>query len=251
MLRTFSLLTLLAGLMANMALAQRSAEFEGRYWKAGLAANARVDSSSIATSVDAKHDLGIGSTKYPEVVFNYASASGTRLGFSYTPVSGSGDQTVSRTVEFDGTTYTAGTRVISDFKIHHLRFGWAHLYKAGKKFSIGPTVQLHGFLPSGRLQAPALGVDRKASFPVGLPTVGLALEAKCQRVVTIYATVAGIKAGGYGYFLDGDGGIKVQPSKKVIYGSVGYRTFHLDGHYRSDGMRMRVLGPYVGIGAKF
>src|SRR5438045_766049 len=92
--------------------AQTSVELEGRYWFSQLNSKIRVERNGLGTDIDTKNDLGFSDSGFPEgrATLQWGH---NRLGFAYEPIDFSGDQTVSRTLLFNGRTYTLGTRVIS------------------------------------------------------------------------------------------------------------------------------------------
>ena len=130
--------------------AQASIEFEGRFWFSRLNSKIRVESRGLGTDIDARNDLGFTDSNFPtgRVAVHWGHS---RLGFEYTPLDFSGDQTVSRTLIFNGRTYTLGTRVVSGLEVRHLQLGWTYQFRLLEgRIKIGPLVEGHGFLVNGQ-----------------------------------------------------------------------------------------------------
>lgn len=244
---------LLAGLFVTLSIAQRSFDFEGRYWMPQMAARLRVETAGFGTDIDARDDLGMPDTNFPQGSFTFHSAGHQLLRFSYTPIEFTGDQSVTRSIFYRGTAYTFGTRIVSDLQVRHLQLDWAYQFSARDGLvKIGPMLEADGFLMSSRLQAPALtpAVDQREALSVGLPTVGLALDLNPHRRINIYGQVAGMKAGSYGYFVGSDAGVKVRAWKGLFF-TAGYRTFNLHVTSSPDFARLDMRGPILGVGWHF
>src|SRR5215475_8493862 len=100
-------------LAATCVNAQRTFDFEGRYWHTDVGSRIRVDRGGFGTDVDVVNDLGFSDAGFPEGKFTFQGKGGNRLSVAYTPIEFSGDQTVSRTIVFNGQPFTVGTRVVS------------------------------------------------------------------------------------------------------------------------------------------
>lgn len=99
----------------------------------------RVERSGFGTDIDARRDLGMPDTNFPRGGVTWQRGR-SRLRFDYTPIAYSGDQTVTRTVVFNGREYTVGTRVVSDLEVKHLELGWAYQF-IGRVRLRGPFVR--------------------------------------------------------------------------------------------------------------
>ena len=229
-------------------------ELEGRYWITDFTAEAKVTESGIGTDIDLKDDLGLKDEDLPDVRFTWNTGPKSKLRLAYSQVAYSGDETIERTIEFAGETYTVGTRVITDFDVKYLRLGWAWQFIniANGRVKLGTLLEAKGALIDISLDAPYLIPPIKESerFIGGLPTVGAALDINPHKLVNIFAEVSGIYAGKYGYFLDGEAGIKIIPIKYVsILG--GYRILDFQVEDDPDLAQLRISGPFVGITLRF
>jgi hypothetical protein len=237
-------------LWSSAATAQHGFELSARYWFPDMAGTVRVARGGIGTDLDARTDLGIDNTNFPQgnVTWYHGRSS---LGFAYTPIEYSGDDVLSRTVVFNGRTYSASTRVLSDIRARHLQLGWSYQFVnlAAGRFRLGPPVEANGFLLHGRLDAPNFSITESEDLSVGLPTFGAALDIHPHRMLGVYGKVSGFKAGSYGYFVSSDSGIKLR--WRLLLLTAGYRTFNLHVEASNDFAHLRLRGPFVGAGFAF
>jgi len=229
-------------------------EFEGRYWFTDLTAKAKVTESGIGTEVDFKADLGIKDEDFPEGRFTWYTGPNSKLRLAYTQVAYSGDKNIERTIEFGGKTYTAGTRVITDLDAKYLRLGWAWQFIniAEGMVKLGTLLEAKGLLMETSLEAPNLTppIKESARFRGVLPTIGAALDINPHKVVNVFAEISGLYAGKYGYFLDGEAGVKIILIKNLsVVG--GYRILDFKGEDDPDFGKLEILGPFVGATLRF
>src|SRR5262249_22614762 len=155
----------------------------------------------------------------------------------------SGDQNVSRTVDFNGREYTFGTRILSDLSIHHLQLSYSYdlLRARDGVVRLGPLLEADGFVMHGRLAAPNLAapITSTEDLSIGLPTPGLALTISPHRRIDIYGKIAGMDVGGYGYFVGSDSGVRVRAFGPLVL-TAGYRTFNLHAENSLDFFRVQL-----------
>ena len=242
-----------AAIFAPVLTAQNHVELEGRYWIPQLSSHLRLERNGLGTDIDAQKDLGIRDTNLPSGTVAWQHR-WSRLSFSYTPLSFSGDQNVSRTVVFNGQQYTVGTRIQSDLSIQHLQLNWTYelIHSKDGKFRLGPLVEADAFLMHGRLSAPVLSppISEEEDLSVGLPAAGLRMLLSPLRRLDIFAQVAGMDVPGYGYFVGSDSGARVRLFQQLFL-SAGYRTFNLHVENSPDFFRVQLRGPFVGAGLQF
>ena len=237
-------------LIAGVASAQPVIEMEGRYWFSNFVSTIRVDRGGVGTEIDARNDLGFSDSNFPSGrVAIYLGHS--RFSFEYTPIDFSGDQLVSRTVMFNGRTYTVGTRVISGLEVRHLDLAWTYRFRlADGRVKVGPIVEAQGFLMSGRLRAPDFNIDSRENLSAGIPTVGPAIEISPRRMIDIYGEASGMWAGGYGHFIRSEAGVRIRPVAHVQF-TAGYRTFNLQVTNSPDFTHLHLGGPFIGAGLRW
>ncbi|NOX97334.1 MAG: hypothetical protein GXO98_04605, partial [Nitrospirae bacterium] len=97
---------------------------EIKYWFSGLDGEVKVTSGSIkGTTIDLVDDLNMDKDKgIPEIELWYKFGEKNKVSLSYFRVKYEGDQTLTRTITFKGTSYTASTLVESKLETGLLKF---------------------------------------------------------------------------------------------------------------------------------
>ena len=234
---------------AAVAGERRLIEFDGRYWMPDLDSSVRVEESEIGTEFDAKDDLGIGDENFPDARVIWNMTPGSRLRLGYTQIGYDGSQTVNRSLEFKGKTYSAGTLVNSEMDISYLRLGWIWdlLNVMDDKVRVSSVVEAKGILADVTLDAPNLSpaVSEEETFAGGLPTLGLAVSFMPIDQLNLFCEASGLYAGQYGHFLDAEAGVEIKPVKYIsLIG--GYRMIDLKVEYEPDYFSMQIDGPFAG-----
>jgi hypothetical protein len=239
-----------------MAFAQRDVrlEFEGRFWFTDLEGRVKVTEFDIGTDINLKKDLDIKDEGYPEVRLTWYTGKKSKIRFAYTQADYEGDANLQRTILFNGTTYNAGTRVVTDLDIKYFRVGWAWQFINidNGLFKLGTLIEGKGFWAKTRLEAPDLvpALIEKVRFAFALPTIGAALDINPHKMLNIFAEGSGLPAGKYGHMYDAEAGIKLIPIKILsIIG--GYRLLEFKVKEDRDFAKARLHGPFVGVTVRF
>jgi len=237
-----------------IAFAQRDVrlEFEGRYWFTDLEGNVKVTDGNTGTDIDFKKDLDIKDEGYPEVRLTWYTGKKSKIRLAYTQVAYEGDANLQRTILFDGTTFNAGTRVLTDLDIKYLRIGWAWQFINidNGLIKLGTLIEGMGFWTETTLDAPNVGVREKEEFVFALPTIGAALDINPHKMLNIFVEGSGMTAGEYGYAYDVEAGIKLIPIRILsIVG--GYRLMEFKAKDDHDFAKAKVYGPFVGVTVRF
>ncbi len=220
-------------------------EAEGRYWSTDLAAKAKVIESSIGTDLDFKSDLDINDENFPEARIILHTGENSTFRLAYTQVNYSGDNTITRTVEFKGKSYTAGTLVNSNLDIQYARFGWIWQFvNLFGKLKAGPIVELKGISADISLEAPNLSPKITESFFGGLPTPGIAVDVNPVKAINLFAEISGLPAGDLGYFFDAEAGVKITAITNFSL-TAGYRIIDIKAESDPDFVKIKITGPFV------
>lgn len=240
-------------------------EFEGRYWMPDLTAKARVtESNIIGSDLNFKSELGIKDEDFPEGRFIWHISPSSKIRAFYTQAEFEGDQIVSRTITFDGKTYTAGTQVKTDLELQYFGLGWVWEFidVLNGRLKAGTILEAKGVAGKATLDAPGLGIKESSDFIGGLPTVGLSLALDPFKNnapyvsdtiisnLSLYAEAAGMSAGEYGYFVDAEAGVRWTPVKYVCV-SGGYRAVSLKAEDDPDYARFELKGPFAAASIRF
>lgn len=220
-------------------------EAEGRYWITDLTANAKVVESSIGTDLDFKSDLDIKDENLPETRVILHTGENSKFRLAYTQVNYSGENTVTRTVEFAGKSYTAGTLVNSSLDIQYARFGWIWQFvNLFGKLKAGPMIELKAISADISLEAPTLSFTESESFIGGLPTPGIAIDVNPLEAINLFAEISGLPAGDLGYFFDAEAGVKLTAISNFSL-TAGYRIIDIKAESDPDFVKIKMTGPFV------
>jgi hypothetical protein len=239
---------------AAFAQKEVALEFEGRYWFTELEGDVKVTENDIGTDIDLNEDLDIRDEGYPEIRLTWYTGKNSRIRAAYTQGEYDRDESLRRTIIFNGKIYPAGTQVLTDLDIRYLKIGWAWQFiNIGEGvLKIGTLIEGMGFWVDGSLEAPTLSPPVKESedFLLALPTIGLALDLRPHKMLNIFAEGSGIYAGNYGHVYDCEAGIKLIPIKLLsILG--GYRILEFKGEHDDEHIKIRIHGPFVGLTVRF
>ncbi|HXZ35817.1 MAG TPA: hypothetical protein VEL68_07355 [Thermodesulfobacteriota bacterium] len=226
-------------------------EVEGRYWYPKLASSLKVEESGIGTEFDAVNDLGFDEKKgFGEGRLQIKIFNRHKFNFSYLPMKWEGDKVLTRTIQFSGQTYTAGTRVQSEADLK--------LFKAG--YELDFIVSQYGFLGGSldvmvtdvhaQLKAPSLALDEKEDFTVPIPMVGLIGRITPIKWINLTAKASGLPLGSYGHAFDAEAYLEINPIKYVGI-SAGYRYFSFLGQYDKNKADFRLDGPFTALKIRF
>ena|SRR5438034_3371334 len=227
-----SLALLFAG--PGIAVAQRI-EVEGRAWIPEISARAKIEggSSSPGTPIDLGRDLGIDSEPLPELRLSIFTGPNSRLRLAYTHGRWDGDAIIGQGIEFNGTQFPAGSRVVSDLDLHYARLGWIwQPWLIPDRLRLGPILEAKAFVAEMTLEAPALVPRLKET----------------EHVTVVEAS--GLSVGHPGYVVDAETGVRVTVNRFLSVAG-GYRFFEIHGEERRSFAHLRLSGPFVGASLRF
>lgn len=253
MLRIAILAVCLMLLATPPAIAQ-IVELEGRYWFADLEGSAQVKSGSVpGTRVDLEKDLGIDDENLPEARLTFWTGPNSRIRLAYLYGNFEGDTILGRTIEFNGTTFTASTRVETEIELHYGRLGWAYMFPVVPGiFKVGPLLEVKGVFIDASLKTVGSGttVRESAQLPIAFPTVGVMLNLTPHRMLEIFGEASGIPLGDLGYVVDAEAGLRFVPFGLLTL-SAGYRIFDVRVGDDDDFGKLKLAGPFVSVSLRF
>lgn len=253
MLRIILLASALLFFVPSLALAQ-IVELEGRYWFLDVKAKARVDSSSIpGTDVDFIEDLGLDAENAPGVRLTFGLPFNSKIRLAYTFLHLEGDTTLSQTITFGGSTFTANTQVESEFDMYYGRLGWIwQPIVVPGILKLGPILELKVAVIDASVETRNTVPATKESQELGLilPTIGAAVDFTPHRMIHLFAEASGLPGGSLGYIVDAEAGIRIVPLPFLTIAG-GYRLFDLKIEHDDDRGRAKLYGPFVGVSVRF
>jgi hypothetical protein len=248
-----------AGTLACVVASAQTLELEGRYWPATLTGQVRVTGGNAQAPdslavVDLKDDLGLTNKTLTDIRLSLTTGPHSRLRAGFVRMDYSADQIVDRTIDFNGQTYTVGTRVLTRLALDYWRYGWIWQFidAHGGIVKLGTVLEAKTLSVDAALAAPNLTppVAEAKRFTATLPTVGLALDVTPSSAVAVFAEVSGISAGSRGHAFDGEAGVRIAPSRFLTL-SGGYRAFDVEARDDPDFAKIRNAGPWFGVGLRF
>lgn len=242
-------------LLAVLLLPVSSSAFEvgarGYYWFPSLDGTVKVEESGIGTIIDFDKDLGIEDENYP-CVEAFVGLGNHHFSLTYTGIDYSGEETLTRTIEFAGETYTVGDLVTSSLEYRmidlHYQYDLLDLENILAGFSLGGVLQVKYL--DGDISLKTTGIDEKEDFALPIPMLGASLHVGILADV-LEARVRGTAIGYSGskiYELMADVSWTPFPFMD-IHG--GYKTFVIDIDEDDVLFDYDMSGPYVALTVSF
>jgi hypothetical protein len=226
-------------------------ELEGRYWKPKLDSTIKIVENNIGTDVNLVEDLGFDEKKgFGEARLQVKFFSRNKLNFSYLPLKWDADKVLTQTIQFNGQTYSAGTRVQSELDMKLFKAGYEFDFIAGKHGFLGATFDVMVAATHVELKAPSLTTDEKHDATVPIPMIGLAGRVSPIPWVSLTAKVSGLPMGGYGYVFDAEGSLDINPIKYVTI-SGGYRFLKAKAEINDNSANYKLDGPFAALKIRF
>lgn len=202
------------------------------------------------TSADVKNDLGLDRSNnvHAEAAIQFGDS---RLNFAYMPIKSTGSGTLTKTVNFNGTTFAAATTVNSTLKADIFDIGYTYYLlnmdnlPSRLQFGIEASVKY----TRAEVGMASAGVNQTRSATAPIPTIGVRGRVALADFIGVNGRIGYLGFNG-NQFLDADVQIEFSPIPLAgIYG--GYR--HLDLKVDTSGVFIdtKIAGPYVGAFVRF
>jgi hypothetical protein len=226
---------------------------EARYWRPTLESEIVATAAGLqGDRIDPVDTLGVDEEQNVfegRAGLTFLGRHKLRLG--YLPLSFDGDRVLSQDINFQGQTFTASTRVITDLDVKILRAGYEFDFFKTPVGYLGVLLEVHYFDGEARLRDSAGGTDETVDFRVPIPVIGLTFRAyPITRILTVGAEVVGIAAGDKGHYLDGEVSVTLSPWPFVEL-TGGYRVIDLHGEEGDDEIDLRLHGPFASLTIRF
>lgn len=231
-------------------------ELEARYWLPALKASARASGDVNGTDIDLKGDLGLGNKDFAAGKLTWYTGPASRLFFDATFTKFTGETVIEETIEFKDRTFDIGSDVSSELKFHIYRLGWIweFLHNKSGTLKAGTLLSARAIYLSLSLDGLFNEIEQSAteSFTAPLPSLGFAIDWDPSEHVNLYLYSSGMPTVVYGYFIEGEAGIKIMPVKHAAI-TAGYRYEDFNANTASDNAeaRLRFVGPFAGVAVRF
>jgi len=243
-------------ILAVLLIPASSSAFEvgarGYYWFPSLDGNVEVDKASIVgTSIDLDKDLGIDDESYPTIEA-FIEADKHHFSLAYTSIEYSGTKTLTRSIVFNGKTYSASALVNSLIEYRQIDFAYQYdflnLENILAGFSLGGVFQVKYL--DGKVSLKTTGIDEKEEFTLPVPMIGLNLHVGLLADILegrIRGTAIGY-SGNMIYEIAGD--VSYTPFPFLdIHG--GYKIFVIDIDEEDIVFDYGLSGPYIALTLSF
>lgn len=226
-------------------------EIEGRYWKPSLDSTVKIVESGIGNEFKLVDDLGLAKDKDAgEGRMQIKFFRKHKFNFSFLPLKWEGDKIITRTIEFSGKTYTAGTRVQSKLDLNLFKIGYEYDFLTGENGFLGAAIDVAVGNVAIELKAPTLAIQEKEEITVPFPLLGLIGRFYPIKWLNFTAKISGLPLGSYGHIMDAEASLQINPLKYVGI-SGGYRYFEVRGRYNENSVDFKLDGPFATLLVRF
>ncbi len=226
---------------------------EARYWRPTLESEIVASSAGFpGTTIDPVSDLALDKVQnVPEARAGITLLGRHKLRVGYLSLSFDGDRTLTQNITFQGQTFTATTRVLTDLDVKILRGGYQFDIFKTAIGHLGILLEVHYFDGEARIRDTSGAQDQRVDFRAPVPVVGLAFRAyPITRILSVGAEVVGISAGNSGHYIDGEASVTFTPFPFVEL-TGGYRVIDLHGEDGDDRIDLRLHGPFASLTLRF
>ncbi len=246
-----AVLPLVAVAVPAFALPGFEAGARGMYWFPDLTANVKTMVGGVTGEFDAKKDLGVGDKDFPSgEAFVRIGKFHLRVG--YTPVKFRGDKTLTDNVVFNGRTFSASSRVITNLDLKmtdgEIQFDLLRPDIVAASFNLGLILKVK--YVDGKVDLESTTETERKDFKAPIPMVGLAAGVGIlKNMVRADARVTGVSYGG-NHLYEGDAFASFVPFPFFrVQG--GYRLIDLKIDDDDIVAKLKLKGPYVGAQFSF
>ncbi|HZR45879.1 MAG TPA: hypothetical protein VFA47_04190 [Candidatus Manganitrophaceae bacterium] len=251
-----SLILLAVAVSAYAEEKEATLEFEGRYWFAEWRGHLEANGEVRGTDLSLQRDLDLGNNNFPEGRITWYTGPRSRLFLDAVWSNNSGERTLDRTITVRDRTFTVGARVSSELKVQEYRFAWIweFVHIGDGLFQFGTMLDVRAvsasFSVDGALNNLSQHAEASQTFPV--PSLGLAFDLNPLKWMNLYIQGSGVPGGSYGYFINGETGIKIIPFKNFsIVGGYRYEDFNAKNTHVDIQGSFRLIGPFAGLSLRF
>jgi hypothetical protein len=226
-------------------------ELEGRMWNVKLDSTVKVVENGIGTDVKLVDDLGFDERKNSfEGRLQVKFAKAHKFNLEYIPLKWDADKVLTKTIEFSGQTYPLGTRIQSSADLKLFKGGYEYDFLVGSLGFLGGILDVLVGNVNTQVKAQALAIDQKEDKTLPIPMIGLIGRVYPIRWVNLTAKASGISLGSYGYAVDAEASLNINPIKYIGIAG-GYRYFETNLKYDNNSLNLKLDGPFVALNLRF
>lgn len=236
--------------IAGMAQADETVAIKAGYMLLSPSGQFTATVNNIGTRIDMENDLNFENSQQftGEISINLGDSLFT-LGFI--PMSFTGNGTLARPITYNGTTYTAGTAVQSEFSADIIDFAYTYylinMDDMPSRFQLGIEASVKTVIAKTSVSGGGQIASKNITLPI--PTLGLRARVALADFIGLVGRVGYLGYSGNS-FLDADAQIEFSPLPTLgIY--AGYRHMNLKIDTSGVYADTTFQGPYAGAFFRF
>lgn len=237
-------------ILAGLSCAQDPEDFRLEVTAGAWSHNARGDLQPGALRIDLRNDLNLNDTYTLQGRFTFKPARRHRIFVEGAPYSLEGENTLDRTIVFQGRTYNVRDRVQSSADLTYVAAGYQFDVISNSRGHLGAQLSGAYFDATGTISSLATGISATRSEKVGFPLAGIEFRAFLipgSRLLNVNGQIKGMGLGDYGHYLQSDAqlGVTLGP----FTAQAGYGVLRADVHETGGdaGIAPRFAGPIFSI----
>ena len=242
MRKTLLLLVVFTVLFFAYSSAEAIVHVEGRYWFTGLNAKGKAtEASLIGTEIDFVDTLGMEKSKNFWEAKIDLNLGDHHLRYAYMPLSWVGQKTLTQSINFNGATYSASTKVDSKLDIIYQRVGYRYNIIDMLENQLGIILDVK--ILDIKTDLKATGIDKSYSVTAPIPTIGLGAQVGLPFLFSFGGEVTGM-AYGDNQLIDWEASLNFNPIPFTTI-SGGYRAFALNVKDKDNKVDFSLAGPFL------
>lgn len=219
------------------------------YWSPDLNTEVKIEKDNIGDKIDFTEDLGMDDEGVTGVAVDLKVGNSSHFIFGYWSVGYDGRNTLTRSFNFNGQPYAAGSTVTSSFDLDAYELGYAFDLLNTESFRLGPVLQVNYYSLDTELSSPApVPNDEKMDLVFPMPGLRFGMSF-LENKLELSGQFAGLWWHGSGFW-DGSAALSYYPVKNLGI-SAGYRMIRLDVSDDDDSANLKLDGPALSATFRF
>ena len=249
-LRIFAAITVLFLGFTGTSQADETVAIKAGFMVLSPSGDFGVTVNNVGTRIDLEKDLNFGNSSQPvgEINLNLGDS---RFSFGFTPLSFSGQGLLTRTINFNGNTFAAGTTASSEFKadLYDLSYTYfmINMDDLPSRFQLGLEASVKIFNVKTKMSGGAISTSKNAT--VAIPTAGLRGRVALADFIGLSGHFGYLGYAG-NFFTDAD--VQLEFSPLPLLGiNAGYRYIKVKLDTNNLLADATFKGPFVGLFFRF
>jgi len=235
---------------ASMAQADETVAIKAGYMMLSASGQFTATVNNLGTRIDMENDLNFDKSSQPTGEIS-VSLGDSLFTLGFVPMSFTGNGTLNRPITYNGTTYTLGTAVQSEFKADIIDLSYTYFLinmdDLPSRFQLGFETSVKTVIAKTSVAGGGQIASKNITLPI--PTVGLRARVALADFIGLVGRVGYLGYSGNS-FLDADAQIEFSPLPTLgVY--AGYRQMKLKIDSNGVYAKTTFQGPYAGAFFRF